>query len=328
MINKPTQCFCYLFVALAAFAGDTAGQSISQPTTAPAAAAAVSEFSSAQGRQQGQLGRLQIAHRVELAYPPLARIARIQGDVTINFKIGPEGAPESLVSLGHPLLVGASLDNLTSTRFASPPNGFNQGQTYVAAYVYTLSEDSAKQSYPAANEIRLGDFWLEVDVWEYDGPLAEHCPSTTPPPAISTPQDSVELSHSSCHGTCPIYTLDVLADGEIRWKGISGVHAIGEIRSKISPKQARALIERFRTQEFWSSCGSYSPPPGPGLTVMPDLSDHATVEVRLQLGSDGKAVSDHDYAAPSWMRDLEEAIDKTAHAERWIGKPKRLRGLQ
>ena len=59
-----------------------------------------------QGVSQGLL-----IHKVQPAYPPLARQARIQGTVHLGALIGTDGRIAGLhVSSGHPLLVGAAME--------------------------------------------------------------------------------------------------------------------------------------------------------------------------------------------------------------------------
>lgn len=54
----------------------------------------------------------------EPAYPPIARAARIQGDVSVTLGIRPDGSVESAVIVsGHPLLGLAALDSARQSRF-------------------------------------------------------------------------------------------------------------------------------------------------------------------------------------------------------------------
>jgi len=51
-------------------------------------------------------------------YPPLARQARIAGDVTLTLSIQPDGSIESLATInGHPMLVQAALDSAKQSQF-------------------------------------------------------------------------------------------------------------------------------------------------------------------------------------------------------------------
>jgi protein TonB len=66
-----------------------------------------------QGVSQGLL-----IHKVQPAYPPLARQARIQGTVVLQALIGKDGAIQNLhVVSGHPMLTGSALDAVKQWRY-------------------------------------------------------------------------------------------------------------------------------------------------------------------------------------------------------------------
>ena len=59
-----------------------------------------------------------LIRRVQPAYPPLARGARIQGQVVLAAVISKEGMIENLRVLeGHPMLVRAALDAVSQWRY-------------------------------------------------------------------------------------------------------------------------------------------------------------------------------------------------------------------
>jgi protein TonB len=59
-----------------------------------------------------------LLRRVQPAYPPLARSARIQGQVVLAAVISKEGMIENLHVLeGHPMLVRAALDAVSQWRY-------------------------------------------------------------------------------------------------------------------------------------------------------------------------------------------------------------------
>lgn len=59
-----------------------------------------------------------LVHRVQPAYPPLARVARIQGAVVLQAIISKSGAIENLQVLnGHPMLVRSAMDAVRQWRY-------------------------------------------------------------------------------------------------------------------------------------------------------------------------------------------------------------------
>jgi TonB family protein len=59
-----------------------------------------------------------LIHRVEPAYPQMARIAHVQGDVVLQFLIGKDGAVENLhVVSGHAILIQAAMDAVKQWKY-------------------------------------------------------------------------------------------------------------------------------------------------------------------------------------------------------------------
>ena len=59
-----------------------------------------------------------LVHRVEPAYPPLARTARIQGSVVLEAVISKDGTMKDLRLIsGHPLLVQSAIQAVSQWRY-------------------------------------------------------------------------------------------------------------------------------------------------------------------------------------------------------------------
>src|SRR5437868_5071788 len=142
------------------------------------------------------------------------------------------------------------------------------------------------------------------------------CPpdgTTALPPMAPQPSDFVELQRTSCFGSCPVYTVQIHADGHVNWRGKRSVRVVGEDTATIKPLDARALIEKFRTAGFWNLCSSYS--------AM--VTDVPTVITTVRLADQEKRVSNYFSMAPSWLQPLEYEIDSVADTHRWIhGDPR------
>ncbi len=60
----------------------------------------------------------------EPIFPPLARMTRTEGDVSVEFEVGPDGIPKGgTVTAGHPLLRAAALDAVGKWRFPTTAAG-------------------------------------------------------------------------------------------------------------------------------------------------------------------------------------------------------------
>jgi TonB family protein len=73
-------------------------------------------------------------------YPPLARQARITGDVKIQLAIRQDGSIESVLLLsGHPMLAPAALENARQSQYQC--NGCTGETEYVLTYTFGFIED-------------------------------------------------------------------------------------------------------------------------------------------------------------------------------------------
>ncbi len=73
-------------------------------------------------------------------YPPLARTARISGDVKVEIQLRPDGTASSVrIISGHPLLAPAAVESAKSSRFVC----YNCviPSTYIFAYTFGFRED-------------------------------------------------------------------------------------------------------------------------------------------------------------------------------------------
>jgi TonB family protein len=78
-------------------------------------------------------------HVVSLIYPPVARQARIQGDVVLIAQIGSDGSVSIPIrKSGHPLLLKAAEDNLKTWTFQT-----GESQEMEITYHFKLREQSS-----------------------------------------------------------------------------------------------------------------------------------------------------------------------------------------
>jgi TonB family protein len=75
-----------------------------------------------------------------LRYPPLARQARISGDVQVSIRVRPDGTVASAEALsGHPILSPAAVDNAKKSEFEC--RGCTSETEYVLTYTFGFIED-------------------------------------------------------------------------------------------------------------------------------------------------------------------------------------------
>ena len=137
------------------------------------------------------------------------------------------------------------------------------------------------------------------------------CPSgddLVPPTTPLQPRDYVELDYPD--GMLRGFRVRIRADGEVSWRGASaGGGLVFFAADAVSPRDAAAIIERFRSQEFWSMCGHYDP----GLAPTDQSLEIATVQIGRHL----RRVSDYARSAPEEFRTLTRAFHELAQVEKW-----------
>lgn len=105
-------------------------------------------------------------------YPPIARAARIEGDVTLRLVVRPDGSVESAdVVSGHPMLKQAAWDSASRSQFACLQCGSRT--TYSLTYRFTVAPrdppqdcDAVSEAPPPAPEIDLSKPLVTVYAWE------------------------------------------------------------------------------------------------------------------------------------------------------------------
>src|SRR5438105_3360540 len=79
-------------------------------------------------------------------YPPIARLAKIQGEVKVEFVLNSSGEPISVTAIsGHPLLKGAAEENVKTWRFELPKDVYRTEWKYDTVFDFKISDD--KQPY-------------------------------------------------------------------------------------------------------------------------------------------------------------------------------------
>ncbi len=241
-----------------------------------------------------------------IVYPPLARAAHVSGSVAISFTINAAGqaAGVTLVS-GQPLLAVDSIAAVRSWRFKLPP-GFRPGTRFETTFDFELLNPQSTDK----NSVSMDSF-RRIVVKASTGRLnvESGCPESgaVQVPQTKTESDFVELSRWACYGSCPVYSLRVYRSGEVEWKGEEFVAVTGEARSRIDPKTAGDLLDRFEAEPFWSACEEYSYP----------VTDSATVNLEARIGGSVKKVSEYADSGPDLLRILQFAVDEAADSHRW-----------
>lgn len=138
------------------------------------------------------------------------------------------------------------------------------------------------------------------------------------PAAVVSADSRVTMQRMPCFGTCPVYTVEILADGTVRFTGENFVDSIGTRTAAIAPDSAAALMQELIARGFHDfadrytheakECGSYH-------------TDAPRVILALRTGGRVKSV-EHDHGcsdAPDELRALQDRVDSVAGVRRWVG---------
>lgn len=66
------------------------------------------------------------------------------------------------------------------------------------------------------------------------------------------PSDYIQLSRAACFGTCPVYEVQIFANGRVVYEGQRNVLNVGRYSSKLNEEQTKLLFEDL-IQLNWSS---------------------------------------------------------------------------
>jgi len=130
------------------------------------------------------------------------------------------------------------------------------------------------------------------------------------------------MERTACFGSCPVYRVEIHADGTVLYHGQAYVGAQGDRESSVDPKRVTELFDRFRRDGFWDWESEYSvlvtDMPSTILTLTGGgrtkrVRDHPSCH-----GDDPRFTSANDIHPPKELCELEKAVDDLAGTARWI----------
>jgi hypothetical protein len=117
---------------------------------------------------------------------------------------------------------------------------------------------------------------------------------------------SLEIFHSGCRGTCPVYSIQVDGKGNAKYNGRYSVELMGDYTKTLEAKTVEALSQAINDAHFWDFQDEY----GGGVADLPS--------VRTTVTMDGKTKSVHDIReAPKELRELEAKLEELIGEAGW-----------
>ncbi|MDA2913447.1 ankyrin repeat domain-containing protein [Acidobacteriia bacterium AH_259_A11_L15] len=117
----------------------------------------------------------------------------------------------------------------------------------------------------------------------------------------------ITLERTACFGTCPVYSLEIYADGTVIYEGKTFVGVTGRRRSHIPPSQVQQLVHAFLEIDYFSLKDSYRA----------SLPDGPTTITTLQLNGRIKRIENYG-SAPEELTELEYEIDRAVNTHQWL----------
>jgi len=234
----------------------------------------------------------------ELKYPPLARAARVQGDVVVSFRRSPEGNAVDVTPIsGSSLLQGTAVENVKSWRF-EPGADAEEAVKITFHFRLNAPNDGYDDGQPATRVELDGTDGVQVISILTTGLERSECPTAAErvPPAAVTNEDFVEVRRWD-------ETIRVDADGSARWKQGSVSK-----RGRITSTEAQSLLERFRTPAVWGLCGSYN---------QAGLLDGGSSSFKVRIGGVEKSVGEYGDVAPPIFTDVQLLVDAASNTHQW-----------
>jgi TonB family protein len=235
----------------------------------------------------------------ELKYPPIARVARVQGDVVVSFRWSPEGKTIDVTPIsGPPLLQGSAVENVRSWRFEQGAEFAGQAVKVTFHFRLNPPNDGYDDGQPATRVELDGTDGVQVISILTTGLERSECPTAAErvPPLAVINGDFVEVRRWN-------ETIRVGADGSALWE-----QGKNSQRGQIISTEAESLLERFRAPAVWALCGSY---------YQAGLMDGGGSSFKVRIGGREKSVSEYGDVAPPIFREVELLVDAASNTHQW-----------
>lgn len=240
-----------------------------------------------------------------LQYPPIARVAKVEGDVVVSFRQTAEGGTADVIPISGPtMLQGVAVGNVKAWHFG--PTVQPAGQTYRVTFHFRLQppDEGYDDQQPVTKAILDGAGQVQVISVLTIGLDRSECPSVEErvPPASVNNGDFVQVERWN-------EEVRINVDGSVHWKQ-GDLSQTGQIK----PIEAKVLLEKFRKPGVWALCGRYD---------QAGLMDGDASSFKVRIGGREKSVGEYGDAAPAMFRELELEVDVAANTHQWRhGDPK------
>jgi TonB family protein len=239
------------------------------------------------------------SHIPDMQYPPIAKLAHVEGDVAVRFEQMPDGSVSAVTAVsGPPMLQGTAVANVKAWRFSAQTKGAVREVTF---HFSLEPPDGRYDDDGQATRVELSDdSILKVLGRRTSGLSRSDCPAASerfvPGPIMKG--NFIELDRWN-----EIVRVD--ADGAVAW-GENSKDL--KPRGRISEAEASRLLEKFEVQAALDLCGRYE---------QTGLMDGGGSEFKVRVGGREKNVSEYGDSAPPLFEELELAVDEAVDTHQW-----------
>jgi hypothetical protein len=140
----------------------------------------------------------------------------------------------------------------------------------------------------------------------------------TPDKPAIPPDTLITLERTGCFVACPMYKLEISANGTVVYQGKENVKTKGRAEGQIARDVLERLLDRFQRINYFSLADYYES----GDSCRRYLTDHPSALTSLRLNGRAKSVS-HYYGCLGTdvldhLTELETAIDEAADSKQWV----------
>ena len=129
----------------------------------------------------------------------------------------------------------------------------------------------------------------------------------------------ITLERTPCFGTCPMYKLEIFADGKVVYEGTDFVKRKGRVESRITKAQVQQLVREFNRINYFKLENEYVSE-GPNCPQW--WTDSPSVVTSINWKGRQKTI--HHYhgcygtEVLEQLTALENKIDQVANTKRWV----------
>lgn len=143
----------------------------------------------------------------------------------------------------------------------------------------------------------------------------------------SSKQFSLELSRTSCYGSCPIYPLRADSSGIVEFEGVDFTEVKGKVETRLSDEEIKKISDEIQKSKFFTLDNDYG---YESKNCQWILTDQSGVFLTIEIDGRKKTIDHYQgcqLETGFWQKSpleelskLENKIDEIVGTKQWIGK--------